>query len=501
LVDVVKAFGPTVAVKGASLACVSGEIHGVIGENGAGKSTMMKILNGTVRPDSGSVLIQGREVHFQSARDALRAGIATAFQELTVESNLTVAENLLLGREPTFYGLVTGRRLRASARKILAEWNADDLSPGDETGKLALSARQRLEIVRALSRNPRILILDEPTSALGVNEVRWLFEQLRRVVEGGVAVIYISHRMDEINLLCQRVTVMRDGRNVETFEKGTRTEDAVMEMMLGRSLVHAFQSDAQAADQASSERVVMNVEKLTSGSDLHEVSFDLHAGEILGVAALQGHGQLSLFLSMFGAKPITTGSISLDGKRVRLRSPRDAIRAGLGISLVPENRQEEGLLLGMSGVANLSLPSLRRYTTFGFLRSGREQRDVRNFASTVNLDGASLARTVSSLSGGNQQKVVFGKWLLAESRVLLLYDPTRGVDVGTKEEIFALMVEFAQAGGSVLFFSTDVEELVTIPKRVLVLYRGRVADVLSTSSITRDRILSSMLGGRELAVA
>ena len=498
VLGVAKRFGGTVAVADASFACAPGEIHGVIGENGAGKSTMMKILNGTVRPDSGRILVAGETVHFRSPGDALRVGIATAYQELTIERNLTVAQNLLLAREPTRAGLVSFRRLRHRARKVLAEWDADDLDPAADASKISLAARQRLEIVRALSRKPRVLILDEPTSALGVNEVQWLFAQLKRVVAEGTAVIYISHRMDEVNLLSRRITVMRDGRTVETFAAGERSEADVMQMMLGKGLAHAF--DAEPAEpRRRDSNVVLEVSGLTSGIDLHDVSFDVHAKEIVGVAALQGHGQLSLFLSLFGAQRAMGGAISVDGDPVKLRSPRDAIRAGLGISLVPENRQEEGLLLGMSGVANLSIPSLQRYSRFGILRNRSEVRDVGAFASTVNLDPSSLRREVSSLSGGNQQKVVFGKWLLAKSRVLLLYDPTRGVDVGTKAEIFSLMSGFVEDGGSILFFSTDVEELVTVADRVLVLYRGRIAGELVGRSLTRDRILSMMLGTADVA--
>ncbi len=368
-----KRFGATVAVDDASFSCRAGEIHALLGENGAGKSTLMKMLSGMYRPDAGEIEVGGEKVRFAGSRSAIEAGIATAYQELTLQPNLNVADNLMLSREPTSAGFVSFRRVVSRARRVLAEWGVEDLDPRAEVGKLSLGARQRLEIVRALDRGRRVLIMDEPSSALTAEDVQWLFTQLRRVRDAGVGVIYISHRMGEVNEICDRATVLRNGHSVSTFEVGSISDSEVVELMLGRTIAAQKRRPAAATPKPLGAPSLA-AEGLACAPDLHGVDLTLNEGEILGVAALEGHGQRSLFMTLFGAMPHDRGQILRKGKRVALRSPRAAIRSGIG--LIPEDRQAEGLLSGMSISANVSLPTLGGLSSHGVIRSRREKAAV-----------------------------------------------------------------------------------------------------------------------------
>ncbi len=487
-----KRYGATVALREASFTVEKGEVHAFIGENGAGKSTLVKILSGIEQRDAGGISVAGRPIRLRSARDALSAGIATAFQELTLVPHLTVAQNMMLGRaKRNRFGLVTNNDMVAATRRLLEEWEVGEIDPDATVAGLSLGARQQIELVRVLSRQTPILLLDEPTAALGAVQVEWLFQQIRRVRESGGTVVFISHRMGEVREICDRVTVLRNGHEVGTFETGAATDDEVVEMMAGRAVESVTASSGPPGEVGD---VVLTVEDLSSEPALRCANLTLHAGEVLGVAALQGHGQFELFMTLFGARRASGGSIILDGKPVRLKSPHDAVHKGLGINLVPEDRKAEGVMLAMSGLANVTLPHLSKFSRFGLLNKRAERAEARRVFQAVNVRLSALDLDVGSLSGGNQQKLAIGKWMLTQSHILLMYDPTRGVDIGTKAEIFTLMRELAGQGKAIIFYSTDIEELLGVSHRIAVIYRGRVVAELSAQEFTRNRVLSAMLG-------
>jgi ribose transport system ATP-binding protein len=495
----VKRYGGTLALDGASIACGRQEVHGLVGENGAGKSTLVKILTGLATPDEGDVLLDGSVVRLRSPRDAMRAGIAAAFQELNVIPYMSVAANLLMGREPTGPGrLVSGRRLRADAAAILAEWDAGDIDPLATVGRLPLATQQRIEIVRALSQRPRVLLLDEPTSALGVAEAQWLHRQIARARDAGASIVFISHRLGEIGDTCDRVTVLRNGKAVATIDPAEAEHDDVVRLMLGRRIEDEY--GRQTSHVAPGAEPLLEVDGLRCLPDLQGATFTLHAGEVLGVAGLEGQGQRALFTALFGARRRDGGTIRVGGQERALRSPRDAVRAGMGISFVPPERKVEGLMLGHSGTFNASLPSLAsRFARLGVIQPRRERAAAREIFARLGVPPRALYEPVSSLSGGNQQKVAIGKWLPLAARILLLYDPMRGVDIGTKAELFSLMRELTAEGRAILFYSTDLEELVNVCDRVLVVYGGRVARELSGDELNLETALASILGSNDAA--
>lgn len=495
LTEISKRYGATVALDQASFSVRRGEVHALIGENGAGKSTLVKILSGTVQPDGGRIFLGGEDTRLRSSRGALAAGLATAFQELTLVPHLTVAQNMLLGREPrNKAGLVSSGRLAAETRRILDDWELEGVDPELPVVQLSLAVRQQIELVRVLSREAAVLLLDEPTAALGAVQAQWLFRQIRRVQERDGTVVFISHRMSEVREICDRVTVLRNGRDVATFDTADADDDQVITMMVGHAVEHL---QAVERSEVSDAPPILEVSGLSSEPVLRSTTFVLRPGEVVGLAALQGHGQFELFMTLFGARRPTGGGISFEGRTVHIRSPHDAVHRGLGINLVPEDRKAEGVMLDMSGLVNVTLPHLGRFSRFGFLRKGQERAAATKVLSSVNVRLSALDDEVSSLSGGNQQKIAIGKWMLTDTRVLLLYDPTRGVDVGTKTEIFTMMRKMAVEGRSLLFYSTDIEELLGVSDRILVMYRGSIVAELSGADCTRNEVLAAMLGSRE----
>ncbi|MEA2443764.1 MAG: ribose transport system ATP-binding protein [Thermoleophilales bacterium] len=490
-----KRYGSTVALAGADLEIEQGSVHAVIGENGAGKSTLVKVLAGLVRPDAGSLELLGEAIELRRPGQALDAGIATAFQELSLVPGLSVADNLALPDKPrSRAGFVSHAAARAQARRKLADWDISHVNPRSPVSSLSLAGRQQVEIVNALSRSPKLLILDEPTSALGRAEVEWLFAQVATLRELGTTVIFVSHRLAEVREICDSLTVLRSGRRAGQSPNMDVSDDEIIQMMIGESLSKVFPPKHEQLGP-----VALGVKGIASGS-LRSATFDLHEGEVLGVAGLQDHGQRDLFRALFGAQRLTAGSIELAGERVNLRSPRDAIRAGMGISLVPEDRAREGALLTMPGRANLTLPSLSRFTTAGWVNRKKEAEAVREVLERLRISERALFEPVEAFSGGNQQKIVIGKWLLADAKVLLLYDPTRGVDIKTKTEIFRLVRDFVADGGSVLLYSTDLDEIVNLCTSALVCYRGVVSEPLEGAGLTNAALLGAMLGGRQAAV-
>jgi ribose transport system ATP-binding protein len=493
---IVKAYGPTVALDGASISVRSGETHALLGENGAGKSTTVKLLSGLIRPNSGSIRIFGDEVHLNRPTDAHHHGVQTAFQEISLVRDLTVAENLLLPNAPTgIAGLLRRRHGEALVREHLERLDLGGINPRAEVGTLDLPQRQKIEIARAVFRRPRVLLLDEPTSALSGRDIDWLGGLIERLKADGVTTIFISHRMAEVRLFCDRLTVLRNGKDVGSGEVSEINDDEVIRMIIGRSLAATFPPKPLVKPRDAKAVPVLSGQGLATDGKLSDAGFDLMRGEILGIAGLQGMGQQDLFQALFGVIPLTAGEIRVDGRPVTLASPQDAIRANIGISLVPEDRKTEGLFLRLDGKFNVSLPVLDRFSRAGFIDGKAEKAAVAEVLDQVEVHPRAIHTPSGAFSGGNQQKIAIAKWLVAGSRTLLMFDPTRGVDVGTKHQLYVMMRSFVEAGGSVLFYSTEIAELVNLCDRVLVMYGGRFVDELEGEAIEEERIMHGALGG------
>jgi ribose transport system ATP-binding protein len=486
-IGVSKAFGGVQALHDADFAAARGEVHALVGENGAGKSTLIKLLGGRLAPDAGSIRIKGQTLRLAGPADGHALGAWTVFQELTLLPWMSVAENLLLGREPRNHlGFIARRRLGAEADAMLARLGITHIDPLALVEDISLAERQIVEIVRAISHVPDILFLDEPTSSLVEREVAWLFEQIRRLRAGGTAIVFTSHRWHEIRSIADRITVFRGGHHVGTFTR--LDEDEAVTLMTGQRMETRYpkRPPLPAPVPALEARDL-------AGSGVNGVSFTLNKGEVLGIGGLAGHGHRSLFMMLFGAARPVAGGIVLEGREVRLRSPRDAMRRANGIALVPEDRKTEGLLLAMSVRENASLAILRRLTRFGMLRQGEEIRRARQVVERLKVRTPGLGNPVGALSGGNQQKVLVGRWLLAEPRILLFYDITRGVDVATRHEMYDMTLRLAAEGHAILFYSSDAEELAHLAHRVLVMREGRIAASLAQPGITAEAIVAASL--------
>ncbi|MAM10008.1 MAG: ABC transporter [Rhizobiaceae bacterium] len=491
-----KAYGPTVANDQVAFSVAPGRVHALLGENGAGKSTTMKLLSGLVRPDAGDIRIDGRQVALRSPRDAHAAGVQTAFQELTLVPDLTVLDNMLLPRAP-WTPLATLNRGR-TRRAVTAHFDALDLSVDLDAlaGELTLASRQKIEIARALYRKPRILLLDEPTSALSGGDVDWLGRIIADAAARGITVLFISHRMPEVRAFCDTLTILRNGRSVHSAKVADVTDAEVVEMIIGRSVENAFPPPRPPRDRQG-ETPVLATRALSAGPKLKEADIALHRGEILGIAGLQGMGQEALFSALFGQEHLHAGHIELDGAPLHLRSPADALQSSVAIGLVPEERKAQGLFLKLPGRQNVSLPVLSRFCRGPLLDDAAEARAAAGAFAAVEVDERAHYLPAGAFSGGNQQKIVLAKWLVAQSRILLLFDPTRGIDVGTKEQLYALLRAYSDAGGSVLLHSTEIPELVHLCDRVGVLYEGRVSRWLEGGALTENAIMEATLGGSD----
>ena len=486
-----KVFGATIAVNDVSFDIHAGETHALLGENGAGKSTLVKLLSGLILPTTGSFRVFDEAAVLDTPRTAHTHGIQTAFQELTLVRDLTVLDNMLLPYPPTRFGQIR----RAHARQVVGEHlDAIGLSAIDldaDLRDLDLNERQKIEIARALFRRPKILLLDEPTSTLSGRDIDWLGGLIAGLKRDRITVVFISHRMREVRAFCDRVTVLRNGRHIATETLTNVADEDLIGMIAGKDLGQSFPPKLPIPFVAG--QPVLEAVGLSTDKRLHDVSFDLRAGEILGIAGLQGMGQLELFLALFGMV-MSEGEIRVDGQSVAFASPRDAVDARIGISLVPEDRKTEALFLKLDGQRNVALQLVERYSRCGIIDKAAEEGDVARVLGRLNVQMRALWTPVQAFSGGNQQKIAIAKWLFAESRILLLFDPTRGIDVGTKHEIYALIQEYAAAGGAVLFHSTEIAELDHLAHRVLVLYEGRIAADLTGPAISEDAMLRATLG-------
>jgi ribose transport system ATP-binding protein len=494
LEHVAKRYGATVALSDATLAVETGATHALLGENGAGKSTLVKILSGIIRPDSGKISFFDRPAHMNSREDSSRLGLETAFQEIPLVPDLTVEQNILLPNEPKKFGFLRDRReARRRVEQIFAELELREIDPSEDVRDLDLSIRQKIEIARAIARKPKILLLDEPSASLSSRDVQWLGDRIVSLRSSGTTIVLVTHRMQEVREYCGSLSVLRNGAHVGSFATKDISDADVFTLIMGRSVDAAFPRHTF-HDSDTPGRPLLQAERLTIGHRLQDVSFSLSSGDVLGVAALQGMGQLELFNGLFGVERLDAGSIKVAGKPVWLSSPRDAIRAGLGVGLVPEDRKIQGLALTMTGGENASLATLETFTRLGWVDRRREQGVVDEAFARLQVHPRAHHKAAGSFSGGNQQKIVLAKWMLSDCKVLLVFDPTRGVDVGTKHEMYALLRQFADAGGAVLFYSTEVPELVGLADRVMVIYRGRIGAELSGDAMNEEMIGRYMLG-------
>ena len=493
-----KRFGGVVALHDASFACEPGEIHALLGGNGAGKSTMVKVLCGVQPPDEGTVTLKGEPVRFHSPAAANAHGVVPVFQELSLIPDLTVAENLAMGREPRRFGLIDGRAMRRQAGELFADLNFPKIDPGATVRDLPLAERQLVEIAKAISRNPDVLILDEATSALGLHEVEAVFAAVRALRERGMSIIFISHRMEEILALCDRATVFRDGQHVATVDVKTTPPNEIVRLMIGRELTDVF---PERTEDVENPQVALEVSHLSWTHVLRDVSFALHRGEVVGLSGLEGQGQGDLLFALFGVYAGLSGEVRVNGRGLRLGSPSAAMRAGL--AMIPEDRKTQGLVLPLTIRENITLPVLPRLANSGVVDGRAERRDTARMVQQLAIRTNSSETPVRFLSGGNQQKVGIAKWLLTKARIYLMYDPTRGIDVATKQEIYALVRQLADAGNAILLFSTDLTEIIGLCDRSLVMYEGAIVRELQRDELTKENLIAAALGltKRDLAAA
>ncbi|HVW92291.1 MAG TPA: sugar ABC transporter ATP-binding protein [Devosia sp.] len=488
---ITKRYGGVLALDRAELTVEAGRVHAILGENGAGKSTLIKVMSGVVRPDEGRLLLEGREVNFPDPAAANAAGIVCIFQELSLIPELTVADNIIASRPPKWLGMIDRKAQRRLAEEALERAGGAEIHPSALVKDLPLSRRQIVEIAKALARQPRVLILDEATSALTSSDVARVFEVLRRLRAEGVALLYISHRMHEIAELADTCTVFRNGRNVATYEAGTKTDEQVVELMIGREYHNVFPRKPPAPD--ASVKPLLEVKDLAWAPRLNGVSLSVRPGEVVGLGGLDGQGQRELLLALFGVLRGTTGEVVVDGRPVWLNSPRQARAGEIGMALIPEDRKTEGLMLPMSVRDNLSFAAMPLFSRGGIIDRGAERRAVEKMVKLLAIKSDGVAVPAGSLSGGNQQKIVIAKWLMRRPRIILLNDPTRGIDVGTKQEIYQLLRRLADEGAAIILYSTDYDELIGCCDRVLVMYDGAVRRTLEGAEITERALVASAL--------
>jgi len=465
-----------------------GEVHALLGENGAGKSTLIKVASGVYEPDSGEIIIGGQPVRFGSPRDAQAHGIATIYQELLLYPELSVAENIFMGHAPrTRLGAIDWATMRSRSLEILASLNIDDMDVTRKVGSLTVGNRQRVEIAKALSMNARVLIMDEPTAAITESDVERLFSIIELLKQRGVGIVYISHRLNEVFDIGDRVTVLRDGRYIATEPVDQMTEDKLVSMMVGRTIDNLFPKlDAQVG------KVVLEVRNLTRKRVAHDVSFQLREGEIVGMAGLVGSGRSEIAQVIFGFTPAHAGSILVDGREVRITTPGQAMR--YGIAYLPEDRGTQGLIRQMDLRANTSITVLRALSRATFINRQKETQLAHSTIQQLSIRAYGPQQLVGKLSGGNQQKVVVGKWLATRPRVLIVDEPTRGIDVGAKAEIHRLMSELAQQGMAILMISSEMPEILGMSDRILVMREGRLVAEFSRAEATQENIGLAMMG-------
>ncbi len=484
-----KTYPGVTALSAVDFSVMPGEVHALVGENGAGKSTLMKILAGADAKDAGRIVIDGAEVHIDSPQEAMRLGVSIIYQEFNLVPYMNAAENIFLGREPASAvpGVIDFGKMYADAEAIIAELGvALDVRASINT--LSVAQQQMVEIAKATSRKSRIIAMDEPSATLTEHELENLFALIRRLKAEGVSIIYISHRLEEIFEIADRVTVLRDGELVATKNVADTDRDGIIKMMVGRELKEIIpKAETEQGD------IALEVKGLNRAGALRDISFEVRRGEILGLAGLVGAGRTEVARAIFGADPIDSGEIRVNGKAVKIRSPRHAI--SLGIGLVTEDRKALGLVLGMAVRENISLANLGILSRLGFVSRRREREVARKYVEDMMIKTPSVEQAVQNLSGGNQQKVVLAKWLFTESKVLIFDEPTRGIDVGAKTEIYQLMNRLAASGVAIIMISSELPEILGMSDRILVMHEGEIAGELSRDEATQERIMQLATGG------
>ncbi|WP_405558232.1 sugar ABC transporter ATP-binding protein [Streptomyces canus] len=476
-----KSFPGVVALDGVDFDLRRSEVHVLLGENGAGKSTLIKMLSGAYHPDEGRVLVDGHQVHIRGAQDAERLGIATIYQEFNLVPDLTVAENIFLGRQPRRLGMIDRKTMEADAEVLLKRVGVK-VSPRARVRELGIARLQMVEIAKALSLNARVLIMDEPTAVLTSEEVDKLFAIVRKLREDGVGIVFITHHLEEITALGDRVTVIRDGKSVGQVPAST-SEDELVRLMVGRSIEQQYPRERGDAGAA-----LLKVEGLTRDGVFHDIGFEVHAGEVVGIAGLVGAGRTEVVRAVFGADPYDRGAVQVSGAPLKGHDVGAAMAAGIG--LIPEDRKGQGLVLDQSVEENLGLVTMRAATRAGLVDLKGQREAAARIAEQLGVRMAGLHQHVRTLSGGNQQKVVIGKWLLADTKVLILDEPTRGIDVGAKVEIYQLINELTAAGAAVLMISSDLPEVLGMSDRVLVMAQGRIAGEVAADEATQDSVMA-----------
>jgi len=484
--DVSKRFGAVHALKAMHLDVRAGRVHALLGENGAGKSTLMKILAGVHPASGGRMTLEGSDYDPQSPQEASARGLCIVFQELSLCNNLSVAENIFATHEPNWYGFINKRRLHEKAEQLIVELGLP-IHPHARVGNLSMARRQLVEIAKGLSRPAKVLILDEPTSSLSDAEAEILFNIIEKLKKQGVAIIYISHRMEEIRRLADDITVMRDGEYIGSRTRENTSTEELIALMVGREVRDIYPAPLPPLYKETDDTPILSVENLCSEGKFSEVSFNLFRGEILGFFGLVGAGRSDVMNALFGCCPYS-GTVRLSGERVMFQHPAEAIAAGLGF--VTENRKEEGLVLGASVLENISIAALKDFAKGGFIHFSAERQAGQAAVNQLAIRTHELETRVGTLSGGNQQKVVLAKWLLTRPHLLILDEPTRGVDVGAKLEIYRLIRELAAEGTSILLVSSELPELLGLSSRVIVMAQKRVVATLEREALTPQRIMS-----------
>ncbi len=485
-----KAFPGVQALKDVTFEVAQGEIHALVGENGAGKSTLMKILTGALDRDEGHIILRGQPVEISTPADAQDLGISMIHQELSLIPYLTVGQNVYLGREPRarIPGFIDWSTLYAQTQRLLGRLNVDVEARAEVQG-LSIAQQQMVEVTKALSLNADLIAMDEPTSALSERETEVLFDVMRSLKAQGVSLIFISHRLGEVFQIADRVTVLRDGQCVGTAPIAELDEDQVVRMMVGRELGEMYPRT-----EVQRQEVVLEAINLHDGRELHGVDLKLHRGEILGVAGLVGAGRTALAETLFGIRPAVAGEIRVEGRPVTLNSPGAAIRLGMG--LVPEDRKLQGLFMNMAVRENIVISAMDKVVRWGFVNFIKADRLAGEFVKRLSIHTPSLRQRVCNLSGGNQQKVIIARWLMLKPQALILDEPTRGIDVGAKAEIHALMSQLAQEGVGVLMISSELPEVLGVSDRILVMHEGRVTGEFTRDQATQDDIMRAATGGR-----
>lgn len=477
---ITKTYPGVKALKGVNLTIGEGEVHALVGENGAGKSTLMKVLAGAEHRDSGEIKVNGKPVTIESPHHAQELGISIIYQEFNLVPQLGAAENIFLGREPSFCGFINYRKEYADARAILESLGVE-LDVNQPVSTLSIAQQQMIEIAKALSVQSKIIAMDEPSATLTDHELKNLFRLIGTLKEQGVSVIYISHRLEEIFEICDKLTVMRDGEWIATENVSDMNRDRIIEMMVGRKITDEYPKEV-----FSPGKELLKVEHLTGGI-VRDVSFSVHQGEIVALTGLVGAGRTETARMIFGADPTQSGTLHLEGKKVKFRTPRQAIDAG--VCLLTEDRKHQGLVLGMKIRENVTLPTLKDFCRMIFTLKGKERATTQKSIEELHIKAPSTETEARNLSGGNQQKVVLAKWLLANSKIFIFDEPTRGIDVGAKREIYLLMNELLRNGAGIIMISSELPEVLGMADRVLAMSGGRLAGELSREEATQEKIM------------